>query len=75
MEKLLKVIVRAQWDDEANVWVGVADNEFGLATEAKTLDLLRAKLPGMVSDLLPDEFEGEVEIELIASSTQLIAAE
>ncbi len=75
MEKNLKVIVHAFWDDEARVWVAESEAQFGLATEAATLDRLQEKLPGMVSDLLPDGFQGDVEIELVTTSHQVIAAE
>ena len=71
----MKIVIHAHWDDRARVWVAESENEFGLATEAKTLDRLQEKLPGMVSDLLPDDFQGDVQIELVTRSEQVIAAE
>ncbi|MGO8952421.1 MAG: DUF1902 domain-containing protein [Rhodomicrobium sp.] len=45
------ILVRADWDDEAKVWVaGSADIE-GLATEAATLEELRDKVLAMVEEL------------------------
>jgi Domain of unknown function (DUF1902) len=60
-----KITVRTAWDDEAQVWVAVADGQTGLATEAATLEALAKKLPGMALDLLEDEISEEPEIELI----------
>jgi Domain of unknown function (DUF1902) len=65
MESPTKIVVRAFWDDEAMVWVAVADGHIGLATEADTLEALANKLPGMALDLLENEISEEPEIELI----------
>lgn len=67
MTKVL--FVRAEWDDEAGVWVATSDDVPGLATEADTLEALSAKLDAMVPELLdangyPDD--GEVPFELLA---------
>ncbi len=46
------LFIRAEWDDEARVWV-VADSDVpGLATEADTLEALVEKLKIMVPELL-----------------------
>ncbi|HXE85693.1 MAG TPA: DUF1902 domain-containing protein [Hyphomicrobiaceae bacterium] len=45
------IIVRADWDDEAKVWVATSD-DIGLATEAETLEQLRPKVIDMVVELL-----------------------
>jgi hypothetical protein len=74
MEKTMKIVVRAFWDDEARVWVAVADGELGLVTEAKTIEELSRKLPVMAKDLLEGEHDGPVDIELLTTST-LAAAE
>jgi len=61
--------VRADWDQEAGVWVATSDDVPGLATEADTLEALSAKLESMVPELLqangiaPGE---EVPYELLA---------
>jgi hypothetical protein len=60
-------IVRVGWDDEAKVWFVEESDIDGLAAEAASLDLLRAKIPGIVHDLLAD-VEGrpdEIEVDLI----------
>jgi hypothetical protein len=44
--------VRAEWDDEASVWVATSDDVPGLATEADTLEALSDKLEALVPELL-----------------------
>ena len=59
------IVVRAEWDDEAGVWVAEAANlrdGFALATEAATLEALEAKLPSMVQDLLGSDINPPIEI-------------
>ncbi len=46
------LFIRAEWDDEANVWVATSDDVSGLATEAETIEALNAKLQRMVPELL-----------------------
>ena len=46
------IIVRADWDDEAKVWVATSADIDGLATEAETLEALRAKVLTMIAELL-----------------------
>lgn len=67
MQKIL--FIRAEWDDEAGVWVATSDDVPGLATEAETLEALSSKLEAMVPELLdangyPDG--PEVPFELLA---------
>lgn len=67
MPKIL--FIRAEWDDEAGVWVATSDDVPGLATEAATLEALSVKLESMVPELLdangyPDG--PEVPFELLA---------
>lgn len=67
MTKVL--FIRAEWDDEADVWVATSDDVPGLATEADTLEALSSKLRIMVPELLdangyPDG--KEVPYELLA---------
>ena len=53
------ILVRAIWDDEANVWTTESPDLPGLVTEAESLDALDAKLPGLIHDLIDrDESEG-----------------
>ena len=70
----MKIVVRAYWDDEAMVWVAVADGDIGLVTEAKTIEELSRKLPGLAGDLLESDVEGPIDIELLTTSA-LVAAE
>jgi hypothetical protein len=63
------IVVTAKYDDEANVWYVEESNVPGLRTEAPSLEALRAKLPGLVEDLVEInqlDFRGEVPIEVIA---------
>lgn len=38
------IVVRAEWDDEAKVWVATSDDVPGLATEADSDEALLKKL-------------------------------
>ncbi len=61
--------VRAEWDDEASVWVATSDDVPGLATEADTLEALSAKLQTLVPELLDANGQhdsDEVPFELLA---------
>jgi predicted RNase H-like HicB family nuclease len=44
--------VRAEWDDDARVWVATSDDVAGLATEGETLEGLIEKLKVMIPELL-----------------------
>ena len=46
------LLIRAEWDEEADVWVATSDDVPGLATEADTLERLATKLEVMVPELL-----------------------
>jgi len=61
MKKAL--FVRAEWDDEALVWVATSDDVPGLVAEAATAEALQAKLPILLPERLdtngyPDADEG-----------------
>jgi len=64
------VVVSAEWDEEARVWVAVSANLEGLVTEAETLEALRERLTLIVPDLLEEYGEpySDISIELIAHS-------
>jgi hypothetical protein len=49
------IVVRADWDPDAGVWVATTRDLRGLVTEAETIEGLRAKLPGMIHDLLEED--------------------
>ncbi len=44
--------IRAEWDEEAGVWVATSDDVPGLATEADTIEALSVKLESLVPELL-----------------------
>jgi predicted RNase H-like HicB family nuclease len=72
------IIIHADWDPEAAVWVATTTDLRGLVTEAETVEALRAKLPGMILDLLEEHGDSDLpaSIEIIArASDRLIAAE
>ena len=72
------IVIHADWDPEAAVWVATTRDLSGLVTEAASVEALRAKLPGMILDLLEDEGISDLpaSIEIIArSSDRLVAAE
>ena len=59
--------IRAEWDDEAKVWVATSDDVPGLATEAETMEMLSSKLEIMIPELLnengyPDTNEISYEV-------------
>lgn len=63
------IVVTAKYDDEAKVWYVEESNVPGLRTEAPSIEALRAKLPGLVEDLVELnrlDFHGEIPIEVIA---------
>jgi Domain of unknown function (DUF1902) len=71
------IIVRADWDDEAKVWVATSTDIDGLATEADTLEALRGKVLAMVAELL--ELNGEhsdlpgIPVHIVAQQTARVA--
>jgi len=71
------IVVHADWDPEAGVWVATTQDLRGLVTEADSIEALRAKLPAMIIDLLEETGTAELppSIELIArASDRLVAA-
>jgi predicted RNase H-like HicB family nuclease len=72
------IVIHADWDPEAAVWVATTSDLRGLVTEAETIEAQRAKLPGMILDLLEDYRDSDLSasIEIIARvSDRLVAAE
>ena len=49
-----KLLVTAQWDDEAKVWVATSKDIPGLVTEASSLDALLARVLAVAPELLED---------------------
>ena len=48
----LKALVKAQWDDEAEVWVAESDDIPGLITEADTMEYLIKKLKILIPEVI-----------------------
>jgi hypothetical protein len=46
------LFVRAEWDEEARVWVATSDDVPGLATEDTTIEALIQKLKVIIPELL-----------------------
>ena len=70
------IVIHADWDPEAAVWVATTSDLNGLVTEADTIEALRAKLPGMILDLLEEYGVSDIppSIEIIARSSDRLAA-
>jgi hypothetical protein len=59
------LFVRAEWDEEAMVWVATSDDVPGLATESMTMEDLIEKLKVMIPELLMANnavIEGEFKV-------------
>ena len=72
------IVIHADWDPDAAVWVATSHDLRGLVTEAESIEALRAKLPGMIIDLLEENGISDLpaSIEIIARvSDRLVAAE
>ena len=65
--------VRANWDDEASVWVATGDDVPGLVTEAATLEQLMEKLRVMVPEIL--ELNGVLPADAAALAPFKVIAE
>ena len=69
------IVVWAQWDSDAKVWVATSDDLPGLITEAKNQQALIVKLRVMIPDLLEDDggFDGDdlPEIPVMIMTEQL----
>ena len=69
--------VRAEWDDEAKVWVATSDDVPGLATEAETMEELSKKLEVMIPELLTENGyldAGEISYEVLARKLSVTLA-
>lgn len=65
------IVIHADWDPEAEVWVATTQDLRGLVTEAETVEALRAKLPGMILDLFEENGVSDLHasIEIIAHAS------
>ncbi|MBO0902806.1 DUF1902 domain-containing protein [Jiella sonneratiae] len=46
------IVVRAEWDEEAGVWVASSEDVAGLSLEADNLERLKDKVLGALHDLI-----------------------
>ncbi len=65
--------MRAEWDDEASVWVATSDDVPGLVTEAATMERLMEKLRVMVPEML--ELNGVLPADAAALAPFKVIAE
>jgi predicted RNase H-like HicB family nuclease len=68
------LFIRAEWDEEAMVWVATSDDVPGLATEAVTMEELIQKLKVMIPELLMannNVVDEEVPFEIITRRFEL----
>ena len=67
------IVVRADWDDEAKVWVASSEDVEGLITEADSLEALSDKLAVIIPELLELNgglfANGEIPVHILAGRT------
>ncbi|SDG36613.1 DUF1902 domain-containing protein [Pelagibacterium luteolum] len=56
------IVVRADWDDEAGVWVATSSDIDGLALEAASVDALYDKVANALPDLLELNNNGDFDL-------------
>lgn len=67
--------VRAEWDEEARVWVATSDDVPGLATEEENLEKLITKLKVIIPELLAAneaDKEGDIPFELLTRRFEIV---
>jgi predicted RNase H-like HicB family nuclease len=70
------LFIRAEWDEEAQVWVATSDDVPGLATEEETLEGLVGKLKVIIPELLEANGlmgENQVPIELLMRRFEVVS--
>lgn len=71
------IIVRADWDPEAKVWVASSADIAGLAVEAETIEALEGKVVAALSDLIElNGFESslsEIPVHIMAEQLAIVA--
>lgn len=72
------ILVTADWDDEAGVWVATSTDVPGLVAEADTVEAMCAKLKLLIPELLEandvtwPEWDGEVPFELLTRRMETV---
>ncbi len=68
------IVVKADWDPEAEVWIATSNEVPGLVAESATLEKLRPKVIAMIEDLIEEgavTFDlSEIPVHFIASVTE-----
>ncbi len=68
------IIVKAEWDDEAEVWTAISRDVPGLVAESPTMEKLRPKVLAMIEDLIEEGVVSfdlrEIPVHFIASATE-----
>jgi predicted RNase H-like HicB family nuclease len=69
------ILVKAEWDPEAAVWVAESDDVRGLITEADTLEALRMKLRVVIAEFMALDGEGNdpYALDIIARSLERVS--
>lgn len=73
--RLKPLFIRAEWDEEASVWVATSDDVPGLATEEEKLEALIEKLKIMIPELLEANgtaMEHEVSFEVLTRRFEIV---
>ena len=62
------IVIRADWDPEAEVWVAESPDLPALVTEAESIEALRAKLKVILPDIIDFDAGGTqpIDFEVIA---------
>lgn len=72
--KDIPLLVRAEWDDEARVWVATSEDVPGLATEDAQLERLIDRLKTLIPELLAAngiQTQAEVPFEVLTRRFEL----
>ena len=68
--KYSSIVVRAEWDSEASVWVASSSDIDGLSVEAETVEALNVKVLAAIADLIElngiDSDLAEIPVHLLA---------
>lgn len=51
-DELAMLEIRAEWDDEAQVWIATSDDVPGLVTEAPSVEALVERLRAIIPELM-----------------------
>ena len=68
------IIVKAEWDTEAEVWTATSDDVPGLVAESASLEKLRPKVMSMIEELIQlnglSFGEGDIPVHFVAQTTE-----